>query len=211
MKASHLLLEYLNKWLAHSAQCCFRSSHSGEGRERESLDTSTRVNAKKSVFIACLFFAASDAFGQSINKEPAAVIELGGAASWNVKGGGSSVGPDFAVEFTPIENWLEVEAGSTPLFRRHSIEWDTDLLFKKPWTLSNKVEFMLGVGPEWIRTRQYGISSNSVGGEAVLDFMFWSSAKHKFGWYLEPAYEYNFRQGHEKSIGVSGGLLIAIP
>jgi hypothetical protein len=169
------------------------------------------VNATNSVFIACFYFFSGDALAQSTNKEPAAIVELGGAASWNVKDGGSSFGPDFAVEFTPIENWLEVEAGTTPLFRRHSTEWDTDLLFKKPWTLSNKIEFMFGIGPEWIHTRQYSISTNSLGGEAVLDFMFWPSTKHKVGWFVEPGYEYNFGRGHEKSIGVSAGLLIAIP
>lgn len=169
------------------------------------------MNATKSLLIACLFFSPGEATAQSIDKEPAAIVELGGAGGWNVKDGSSSIGPDFAVEFTPIENWLEVEAGTTPLFRRHSTEWDTDFLFKKPWTLSNKVEFMFGVGPEWIHTRQYSISSNSVGGEAALDFMFWPSAKHKLGWFLEPGYEYNFGRGHEKSIGVSAGLLIAIP
>jgi hypothetical protein len=53
--------------------------------------------------------------------------------------------------------------------------------------------------------------SNSVSGEVVLDFMFWPSAKHRFGWYLEPGYKYNFGRGHEQSLGISGGLLIAIP
>ena len=43
--------------------------------------------------------------------------------------------------------------GVTPAFSHHSTEWDTDLLFKKPWTLSEKVEFMFGIGPEWIHTR----------------------------------------------------------
>ena len=138
-------------------------------------------------------------------------MELGGAANWNFKGGGSSFGPTVAVEVTPIENWLELEAGVTPLFARHSREWDTDLLFKKPWTLSKKAEFMLGVGPEWVHTTKYGVTTNSVSGEAVLDFMFWPSAKHRFGWYLEPGYEYNFGPGHEQSLGISGGLLIAIP
>jgi hypothetical protein len=45
----------------------------------------------------------------------------------------------------------------------------------------------------------------------VLDFMFWPAKKHRFGWYLEPSYEYNFARGHEQGIGISGGLLIAIP
>ena len=92
-----------------------------------------------------------------------------------------------------------------------NVEWDTDLLFKKPWTLSEKVEFMAGVGPEWVHTRQNGTVANSVAGEVVLDFMFWPSAQHRFGWFLEPGYEYNFGRGHERSIVISGGLLIAIP
>ena len=117
------------------------------------------MNATKSVLIASLFFCAGNAFAQTVDKEPAAVVELGGAAGWNVnvKDGGSSFGPTVAVEVTPIENWLELEAGVTPLFARHSTEWDTDLLFKKPWTLSKKAEFMLGVGPEWVHTTKYGM------------------------------------------------------
>jgi hypothetical protein len=158
-----------------------------------------------------LFLCSGNAIAQSIDKEPAAVVEIGGAASWNFKGGGSSFGPTVAVEVTPIENWLELEAGVTPLFTRHSREWDIDFLFKKPWTLSKKVEFMLGVGPEWVHVTKNSVTRNSLSGEAVLDFMFWPSAKHRFGWYLEPSYEYNFGRGHEQSIGISGGLLIAIP
>jgi hypothetical protein len=165
---------------------------------------------KKSVLIATLFLCAGNAFAQSVDKEPAAIVELGGAGDWNVKGG-SSFGPTAAVEVTPIENWLELEAGVTPLFARHSKEWDVDLLFKKPWTLSRKAEFMVGLGPEWVHATKYGMTSNSISGEVALDFMFWPSAKHRFGWYVEPGYEYNFGSGHEQSLGVSGGLLIAIP
>ena len=115
------------------------------------------------------------------------------------------------MEVTPIEHWLELEAGVTPLFTGHSTEWDVDLLFKKPWTLSKKVEFMAGIGPEWIHTSDRGVKTNSVAGEAALDFMFWPFAKHRFGWYVEPAYDYSFGPGHEQSAGFSGGLLIAIP
>jgi hypothetical protein len=161
--------------------------------------------------MACLCLSFGNAFAQSGEKEPAAIVELGGAANWNVKDGGSSFGPTAAVEVTPIENWLELEAGITPLFTRHSTEWDIDLLFKKPWTLSNKVEFMLGIGPAWVHTTQYSMTTNSVSAEIAVDFMFWRSEKHRFGWYLEPGYEYNFGRGHEQSLGITGGLLIAIP
>lgn len=163
------------------------------------------------MFLACSSVFAGEASAQSADKEAAAIIDLGGAVNWAVKGGGSSFGPAVAVEVTPIENRLELEAGVTPLFGRHFQEWDTDFLFKKPWTLSKKVEFMAGAGPEWIHSTKLGVTNNSVAGEGVLDFMFWPSAKHKFGWYLEPGYEYNFARGHEQSLGITAGLLIAIP
>jgi hypothetical protein len=168
------------------------------------------------IAIACLSLSLANAFAQQSDsdseKEPAATIELGGAAAHGLTGEGASFGPTVAVEATPIENRLELEAGVTALFRRHSTEWSVDLLFKKPWTLSKKAEFMIGIGPEWIHARQFSSTTNSIAGEAVADFMYWpSSAKHRFGWYLEPGYEYSFGRGHEQSLGISGGLLIAIP
>ena len=60
---------------------------------------------------------------QSSEKEPAAVLELGGAADRSLTEGQSDFGPTVAIEATPIENKLELEAGVTPLFRRHSTEW----------------------------------------------------------------------------------------
>lgn len=147
-----------------------------------------------------------------VDKDPVAIVEVGGAVGRGVNGGGWSFGPDAAVEFTPIENWLEIEAGVTPFFRRHhAAEWNTDLLFKKPWTLSKSAELMAGIGPEWVHTREAGMGANSVAGEAVLDFMYWPGGKHKFGWFVEPGFDYSFARGHEKSLGVSFGLLIAIP
>jgi len=159
-------------------------------------------------FLPCY---SAPSFAQSAEKEPAATLELGGAASRSLTESESSFGPTVAVEVTPIENWLELEAGVTPLFRRHSTEWSADLLFKKPWTLSDTKEFMIGIGPEWIHSNAYGIRMSSVAGEIVPDFMFWSSQKHRFGWYLEPSYEYKFGPGHEHSLALSGGLLIGIP
>jgi len=70
---------------------------------------------------------------------------------------------------------------------------------------------MFGVGPAWIHLSELGVTTNSVGGEVVLDFMFWPSEKHRFGWYLEPGYECDFGKSHEQSVGLSGGLLVAIP
>jgi hypothetical protein len=161
--------------------------------------------------MALLFCLSELACAQLTEKEPAAVLEIGAAGSRSITESQSSFGPTVAVEVTPIENWLELEAGVTPLFRRHSTEWSTDLLFKKPWTLSDTKEVMLGIGPEWIHSNAYGRKLNSVAAEIVPDFMFWSSKKHRFGWYLEPSYEYKFGPAREHSIGLSGGLLIGIP
>ena len=147
----------------------------------------------------------------SEDKDPIAIVELGAATSWNFSGGAATFAPNLAAEVTPIEDWLELEAGVSPFYTRKSTEWDTDLLFKKPWTISPKVEFMLGVGPEWVHLRENGKMTNSISGEVAGDFMFWPTRKHRFGWFLEPAYDYSFAGGHQQSIGMSGGLLIGIP
>ena len=168
---------------------------------------------KSALLAVVLILCGRSAHAQSadIDKDPKDVAEIGAAASQSLSGEGSSFGPSVAVEVTPVEGRLELEAGVTSLFKRHSTEWDVDLLFKKPWTLSRKVEFMLGAGPEWVHTNSFGAKTNSVAAEGAADFMFWPWRKHRFGWYLEPSYDYSFARGHEQSLGISGGLLIAIP
>jgi len=182
-------------------------------------------NRKSALAVAyVVLFLAGPAHGQapsgpSLNaqqqafeeKDPAAILELGAATSWDVSGGAATFAPSLAVETTPIEHWLELEAGVSPFYTRDATEWETDLLFKKPWTLSRQAEFMLGVGPEWVHLRQNGRSSNSLAGEVAGDFMFWPARRHRFGWYLEPAYDYGFTHAHPQALGLSGGLLIAIP
>ncbi|MGC1178716.1 MAG: hypothetical protein WA884_06745, partial [Methyloceanibacter sp.] len=120
------------------------------------------------------------------------------------KEGGSSFGPTVAVEITAIEHWLEIEAGAATRFGGGGqTEWGTDLLFKKPFTLSDRIEFMIGVGPEWTFTRD----GTKIAAEGALDFMFWPTGDRKLGWFLEPSYSYSFSNGHEQSLGVSMGLL----
>ena len=154
-------------------------------------------------------FVPAVAVAQKADREPIAIIELGVAASRSLNNG--SAGATVAFEVTPIENWLELEAGVTSLFNRSATEWDTDLLFKKPWTLSKKVEFMAGIGPEWVHTNQPGAAANSISAEAALDFMYWPAVRHRFGWYVEPGFEHNFGRQQEQAFAISGGLLIAIP
>jgi hypothetical protein len=78
---------------------------------------------------------------------------------------------------------------------------------KQPFTRSEKVELMVGVGPAWSFTPD----GTKVAAEVALDFMFWPTPDRKFGWFVEPTYSYSFSKGHEKSVGASLGLLVAIP
>src|SRR5579863_8537687 len=86
------------------------------------------------LFLASIAAADGRAFEQPVDDpEPAAIVEIGGTPGWSITGGGFSFSPTVAAEITPIENWLELEMGVTPIFSRHATEWDTDLLFKKPY------------------------------------------------------------------------------
>src|SRR5580698_9435225 len=93
-----------------------------------------------------------------------AILEVGASTNWNFNGGAATFAPNLAAECTPIENWLELEAGVSPFYTRNTTEWDTDFLFKKPWTLSKKSEFMLGVGPQWAHRNQGRKTTDSFSG-----------------------------------------------
>ena len=159
--------------------------------------------------IAILLLAAGAARAEE--KEPSALIEMGGVGEWGLRDGGRSFGPAVSIEFTPIKDWLEIEGGVSSLFGSGHTEWNPDLVFKKPFSLSKTVEVEFGVGPEWMHTTGGGKTADSLGGEAVVEFQFWPWPNRNYGWYLEPSYDYSFEKGHEQSFGVSGGLLIAIP
>ncbi len=173
------------------------------------------VLAGASLVLPCLAYSQASTTAPSSlgvdDKDPVAIVELGTSTNWNVSGGAATFAPNLAVETTPIEHWLELEMGVSPYFTRSATEWDVDLLFKKPWTLSRTAEFMIGVGPEWVHLKQQGTTTNTIAGEVAGDFMFWPTKRHRFGWFLEPAYNYSFAHGHQQSIGMSAGLLIAIP
>ena len=156
--------------------------------------------------LPCLVFALLVAWDvRAEEKEPSAIIGIGGAGEWGLPGA-SKFGPSAAVEFTPIKDWFEIEAGISTLFGGGETEWETDLLFKKPFTLSDKVEFMIGVGPAWSFSRE----GTKITGE-VRSILCSGRSDRKFGWFLEPSYSYSFSVGDEQSLGVSAGLLIPIP
>jgi hypothetical protein len=44
-----------------------------------------------------------------------------------------------------------------------------------------------------------------------LDFQFRQLPERKFGWFVEPSYGYSFGREHKQSLGVTVGVLFAIP
>ena len=166
-----------------------------------------RFSALALVAISC----AEGAPAQEPVVEPAAILEVGAAGEWPLRSSGSSYGPSLAVEATPIGDWLEIEGGLASLFSRGQTEWDVDLLFKKPFTLSPTAEFMIGAGPSWSHAVAHGRNGDTLGVEAALDFMFWPWNGRRLGWYIEPSYGYSFSADHEQTLSVSLGFLIPIP
>jgi hypothetical protein len=141
-------------------------------------------------------------------KEPLAVIELGAATERSIQDGTYSAGPSAAVEFPVIKDWLEIETGISPLFRAGQTEWQADVLFKKPFTINEHVEFMVGAGPQLSYATAGG--GTKVAGEFAMEWMIWPTKDRKFGWFIEPTYSVTLNKGHEQAIGLTGGLMIAL-
>ena len=161
-------------------------------------------NSVPALLVAGLIATPGQVFAQQSSDDDrrGAVLEIGAAGEWGLQDGKTSIGPSLAIEVTPIEHWLEIEAGITPLFSKGGTEWEADLVFKKPFQLSKNVEFMVGLGPQWS-------STNAFGATAVLDFMFWTTPQ--YGFFVEPSYSYAFTRGHDQNLAVNIGLLIALP
>jgi hypothetical protein len=164
---------------------------------------------KRVVAFLILALLASTASLRAEDKEPFAVIELGGATERSLQEGQYSAGPSLSVEFPVVKDWLEIETGISRMFRQGQAEWQADLLFKKPFTIDKHVEFMIGAGPQ-LSFSTFGAPSK-VAAEVALEWMIWPTADRKLGWFVEPTYSYSLGKGHEQSLGITAGLLIAIP
>jgi len=140
------------------------------------------------------------------DKEPSLVFEMGGAGGWGLFQGASSFGPEIALEYTVIEHSLEIEIGTSPQFSRGQMEFDTDLVFKKPFELTDRLEFLIGAGPLWLHKPD----ADSVAGEAIAEFVYSPWPDRHVALFIEPDYSYDFGKGHEQSFGVTAGLHIGI-
>src|ERR1700727_2738204 len=119
-------------------------------------------------------------------KEPFAVVELGAATERSIQEGAYSFGPSASVEFPVIKDWLGIETGISPLFRLGQTEWQADLLFKKPFTINEHVEFMIGAGPQLSYATAGG--GTQIASEIAIKWMMWRTADRKFGGCVEPTF-----------------------
>jgi hypothetical protein len=142
------------------------------------------------------------------DSEHAWVLELGGAGEWSLNGERPNFGGTISAEVEPLEDLLELEFGFTTLATAGHTELSGDLLFKKPFRLSPTVEFMFGAGPSFSRTVNGPDRGDAWAAEVALDWMFWPTKD--VGWYVEPTWSVNPKNGQE-SIAVSIGLLIGFP
>jgi len=136
------------------------------------------------------------------------ILEIGTAGEWPFVGERPNFGGTIAGEVEPIENWLELEFGFTTLATAGHTELSADLLFKKPFRFSRMVEFMVGAGPSFSRTLSGAEQGDSWSAEFALDWMFWPT--ENLGWYIEPTWSVNPRNG-QQSAAVSIGILIGFP
>jgi hypothetical protein len=175
------------------------------------MQLTNRPAARALGLFALFVVTARTACGQAAaaqGDDHRAVIEIGLAGERGLTGSTSSAGGTVAVEFTPIEDWLEMESGVTMLRGAGHNEIAVDLLFKKPWRLSATAEFMAGLGPEVSYHSGPG-AGTSLATEVILDWMFWP--KKNVGWYLEPSYSFTALSGGDRSVGISLGVIVGVP
>ena len=148
--------------------------------------------------------SSSPVFAQGAAREDHSVVyELGWAGDWSHAEGWQPRGGTLAFEITPIEHWLELEIGATAIHTSGGTETEADLLFKKPWTLSRRVELMAGIGPELV----HADGATFWGFSTVADIMVWP--RRNVGVYVEPGYERTFpHAGARNGMAIAAGLLI---
>ena len=149
------------------------------------------------------------------HEEPAVTIKLGGSFERSVSDYTNSGGPTAALETGLLHDALEMELGSTALLKDGHTTWKTGLIFKKPFEITENMEFELGAGPLWFH-RAYDIDEeeaqrDSAGVEGVAELVFWPGSHRSLGMYVETGYSYDFGKGHEKAAGAGAGILIPLP
>lgn len=149
--------------------------------------------------------AHADESGEK-NVEHTFIVGIGAAGELELGSTSGHAGLNAMLEWETIDNWLELELGASILAADGGIELPVDLLVKKPFRLSPRIEYMVGVGPEITRVSNPSTTAARFGAEAALDVMFWPT--HRIGGWVEPAYEVAFHDGVSQSLGLNVGVIV---
>jgi hypothetical protein len=157
---------------------------------------------------------ASDAYAQGNETvgrraediEHTIIVGAGAAAEVELADGALHPGANVMVEWDAIESWLEIEVEASVLSAEGGVEVPVGLLFKKPFRLTPRAEFMVGVGPEVVRVSNPTTRSTYAGAQLALDFMFWPW--QRAGFWVEPSYDLVFGDGPRHGVGSTGGVLL---
>jgi hypothetical protein len=134
-------------------------------------------------------------------------IEAGPAFDRDIHNQSTTYGASIGAEATVIQQWLELEADVTRLTGAGRSELGFEFLLKKPFTLSQNTELMLGLGPEVVRTTVNGVRTTPHSAEYLLDFQFWQT--RNIGLYVEPGYGVGLGNSRgEHSFNASVGILL---
>ena len=170
---------------------------------RASVARDMALDARVCLVLACLLVP-----NQARAEEPERhyVFGLGGAFTLDTADRSAGWGGNAFFEMEAIEGWLEIEAGVSVVKVKTGGEVSSDLLFKKPFRLSRRLEIMIGLGPEIVQTFGAGAGLTYYGVEAAIDLMFWPS--QRFGVWVEPTYDLTFRDRASLGFGTTFGPMV---
>ena len=133
-------------------------------------------------------------------------LQFGGVAEWSLASDASRLGPSVSLEQEVIPRQLQIELGFDRFHEANSTESEFEISLKKPFELGPDAELTVGLGPTWARSSGIAAQSHAVDGEFSLDFQF--SLTGRWGWYIEPSYQFGGSQNSDRSAGLSMGLLL---
>jgi hypothetical protein len=173
---------------------------------------------RKRIVALAFMEAVAGAVGLARAENPGAdnddslAFEIGGATERGLNGEKENTsGPSAALEFSDLEG-LEIDAGTARLTGDgRQLEWDTDLVFNHPFYETRTLELEAGLGPEWAPSSGGAQSRNILGADVEAEAQFWPWHGHRPGCFVEPGYGYSFGGWNERSLSLSGGLLVRLP
>jgi hypothetical protein len=161
------------------------------------------VFALIAVAAACPRPARADERGA--DPERTIILGIGGAGELEVPSITPHAGANIMFEWEAIESWLEIEADLSILRIANGYELPIAVLFKKPFRLTPRFEYMIGLGPQVVRVAG-ATTETHYGGEVALDLMYWHTPRS--GAWVEPAYDFTLGTGASQSLGITAGAMV---